>query len=389
MKKLTLSTVFLTAVVCFWALPYIGEAATLNVPADYPKIYQAIDAAEEGDTIFIANGVYVPSSSENPEEGEPHIYLENKSNLTFRGESSEDTILNLSIHVFDSDNIVIENMKFDNIDLSFNYSSEMEVRNSKFVNVVGTGVVALGVSNARITNNHFEVHNGSCSVQKGFEFSGTSGSISGNKLIILGSNNCPNSVGILSNSNTVNEQVIIRNNLITNFGNGIQAEGQLFRGTIVNNTITGLTNTQGKAISTALYYTPLSVSIRNNVVFNNRGRGIVTKLTTDRDQNVTVSYNDVYLNDSGDYQTGRATLANNISEDPLFVDAANGDFHEQNFISPVIDQGDPADPYSLEPNYNGGRVNIGAYGNTIEAAKTTKPPTKGSKMLLMEQYGGR
>ena len=45
--------------------------------------------------------------------------------------------------------------------------------------------------------------------------------------------------------------------------------------------------------------------------------------------------------------------------------------------SPTTDAGDPASDYSNEPNivnvgYNGHRVNLGAYGNTSEAA-LTKP----------------
>ena len=39
--------------------------------------------------------------------------------------------------------------------------------------------------------------------------------------------------------------------------------------------------------------------------------------------------------------------------------------------SPVIDAGDPASDYSKEPaGHNGGRVNLGAYGNTPQASKT-------------------
>ena len=56
-----------------------------------------------------------------------------------------------------------------------------------------------------------------------------------------------------------------------------------------------------------------------------------------------------------------------ISKDPLFVDPENGDFHLQ-AESPCIDAGDPDSDYDNEPNPNGCRVNLGAYGNTDEAA---------------------
>ena len=40
-------------------------------------------------------------------------------------------------------------------------------------------------------------------------------------------------------------------------------------------------------------------------------------------------------------------------------------------ISPCIDAGDPNSPYLLEPEPNGGRINMGAYGNTTQASKST------------------
>ena len=39
--------------------------------------------------------------------------------------------------------------------------------------------------------------------------------------------------------------------------------------------------------------------------------------------------------------------------------------------SPCIDAGDPASDYALEPDGNGGRINLGRYGNTPEASCTT------------------
>ncbi|HVP11985.1 MAG TPA: hypothetical protein VMV94_12460, partial [Phycisphaerae bacterium] len=56
----------------------------------------------------------------------------------------------------------------------------------------------------------------------------------------------------------------------------------------------------------------------------------------------------------------------NLDTDPLFVDAANGDFHLA-ANSPCIDAGDPASDFSLEPEPDGGRINMSTYGNTPEA----------------------
>ncbi|MBI3858202.1 MAG: PQQ-binding-like beta-propeller repeat protein [Planctomycetes bacterium] len=53
-----------------------------------------------------------------------------------------------------------------------------------------------------------------------------------------------------------------------------------------------------------------------------------------------------------------------------FLNAATGDFREQ-ANQPSLDAGDPADAFALEPALNGGRINLGAFGNTSLAATST------------------
>ncbi|MDZ7337718.1 MAG: FecR domain-containing protein [candidate division KSB1 bacterium] len=53
---------------------------------------------------------------------------------------------------------------------------------------------------------------------------------------------------------------------------------------------------------------------------------------------------------------------------PLFVAPHYPDYDYHLLpTSPCIDAGDPSDDYSLEPEPNGGRIDMGAYGNTAEA----------------------
>jgi len=67
----------------------------------------------------------------------------------------------------------------------------------------------------------------------------------------------------------------------------------------------------------------------------------------------------------------------NIAGYPYFVDPEAGDYHLKSW-SPSIDAGDPSSEFSNEPQPNGGRTNMGAYGNTSEAA---------SKSLDMDSDG--
>lgn len=60
----------------------------------------------------------------------------------------------------------------------------------------------------------------------------------------------------------------------------------------------------------------------------------------------------------------------NLSSDPRFVNAAGDNYHLA-AGSPCIDAGDPAAPFNDEPAPNGGRADMGRYGNAGEAAPSS------------------
>jgi hypothetical protein len=76
----------------------------------------------------------------------------------------------------------------------------------------------------------------------------------------------------------------------------------------------------------------------------------------------------------------------NINVDPNFAGVSSGDYHlksqagrwdpnsqswvKDNVTSRCIDAGDPVSPIGLEPFPNGGIINMGAYGGTVEASKS-------------------
>jgi hypothetical protein len=142
--------------------------------------------------------------------------------------------------------------------------------------------------------------------------------------------------------------------------------------TIWGNAAAGL-NTQG-----------LKQQFRNNIVVSN-GLGITA---TRIEGTPTLAYNNVWGNGTNWFGAAAPyeTAAGNSSVDPLFVDPSAGDFHLRSQVgrydaatgawvrdtvaSPCIDAGDPGSSIGNEPEPNGGRINMGAYGGTAFASKS-------------------
>ena len=131
------------------------------------------------------------------------------------------------------------------------------------------------------------------------------------------------------------------------------------------------------------------VSVGDSIFWGNGG----DDLHVDETSQLTVTYTNAEEIFAG---TG------NLSSNPFFANAANADYHPKSrtgrwdptagggaggwiadvMHSPCIDTGDPLSGYANEPLPNGGRINMGVYGNTSEASKARgSMPT--SIMLLL------
>ena len=110
---------------------------------------------------------------------------------------------------------------------------------------------------------------------------------------------------------------------------------------------------------------------------------------------VAISYLGTFLkeyNSVGDWSAESGLDRHSLSHDPLFADAAAGNFCLNSVAegdtgpSPLVDAGNPESAWAAEPSPNGGRINIGRYGNTAVAAKT---PAKAMLTLVSFHDGGR
>jgi hypothetical protein len=109
--------------------------------------------------------------------------------------------------------------------------------------------------------------------------------------------------------------------------------------------------------------------IVENSILSTCGLAISTELSG----TTAISYSLLHANGQDFFTEANAQLVQGsgiVTATPNFVDFGQN-FHLQ-ADSPAIDSADPQADYSREPGYNGGRANMGAYGNTREA--TQRPP---------------
>ena len=316
---------------------------------------------------------------------------------TARGEDifiRNNTVYYSNIGVYFSKNIHVVNNTLKDSPSAWGLGIE---RNDNYVHVIGNHISNYGVNGnlALAPGNYFELRD---NVLEGSQV-GIHLEAGCNDIII--SNNTITRAKIagirIKPQFGIANVTIINNRIYNNYAPGILATqfGYNFVGynsnaDIINNIIY---NNADDGIQMTSEY--VNLTIKNNIITNNSGYGINYMDTVNP---TTISYNDVWNNTNGNYD-GISPGTGDISTNPKFADPANWDFHlkstagrwngsewvEDTEDSPCIDAGDPNSTYSNEPEPNGGRINMGAYGNTGGASKS--PPSPASISDLQNTTG--
>jgi hypothetical protein len=199
-----------------------------------------------------------------------------------------------------------------------------------------------------------------------------------------------NSHGVLERCNIIGKQgnpVIksgdgsIKNCIISGGTYGIYN----YFGNIINCTIIG---NKGSGIFNPAWDNTRTPLIRNNIIVLNGEYGVSIKLGR-----ATMTFNNIWGNTLGSYYDIDPS-PNDIHVNPGFAADGSwsndqwlpGDYHlkskegrwnpkindwvKDSLTSRCIDAGNPVDSVGQEPNPNGGRINMGAYGGTVEASKS-------------------
>jgi len=186
-----------------------------------------------------------------------------------------------------------------------------------------------------------------------------------------------------TDNNTISHNII---HDIANHGIAILGRNCRVTHNIVYNCLTAIGTEVGKGdhfVANNVVYGSVNgiriMSLENTSIINNIVMKNTYGITAHAERNPICRFNCVWQN-----KRTRKGGEGNIEADPLFVDRENGDFHlksqagrwngvefvKDDVTSPCLDAGDPEFEFSDEPGPNGGRMNLGAYGNSKEASKS-------------------
>jgi len=345
----------------------IGGGATIYVPSEVSSIQGAIDESCDGDTIIASQGTYYEN-----------INFTGKKITVSSTDPNDPDVVNQTIIDGDSNT--------DTVTFDTSEDANAVITGFKIVNASGYGIKCDGasptISNCTVSDNSSRgmfLKDGSPSVSSCTVSSNTLGGIYCNNVnAVISDCNIDDNGSWRTGIHSADSSLTITRCRISKHLRGIsidyQSSATIKNCVIFKNTHYGIETSSGASVTITnctiayaiyesgtgygIYGYGATAAIKNCIFWNNEDDMAYCSATYSRTRDVNSGEGNIHL-------------------DPLFVDADNNDFHLSSWSntagyavrsSPCIDTGDPCSDHSNEPDYPYGQINMGAYGNTDEAA---------------------
>ncbi|MCD4818029.1 MAG: hypothetical protein K8S23_05015 [Candidatus Cloacimonetes bacterium] len=392
-------------------------ATIINIPVDHLTIQGGVNAAVDGDTILIQQGIYY----ENIVISQKDIVIASLYLTTQDTSFISQTIVNGTQNgsvfqignYYESDEVYLIGFTITNGNGTFYdncycgggiYSHHSNLHLS-FMNIcynvlstsesypnggyLGAGIYNnsgnLYINNSVITNNYidlfaFNIHTTayalgfgagiySCSSTNGHSLSLNNVTVSNNHIIgyeiddviILQTGEgggiwCGNAHVSIVNSSVENNQISIINNYQQNASGGAIYSGNCFLQLINSNILNNSSSNFNGSNTGGIFlgtYGTSTINFTNSIIWNN----LHPQINGTSSSSLSISYSDIEGGISTITEMGTINwLDGNIDADPLFVDPENGNYH-LTALSPCIDTGDPNSPFDPD----GTITDIGAF----------------------------
>lgn len=314
-----LSFLALTFLLNLLLLPLTTRAATLDVPSKYATIQAGVDAAQSGDTVLVADGIYTGDGNRDIDLGGKNLAVMSQHGATSTiidcggGISPDGSGSHRGFYIHRGEqNVVIEGFTVKN-----GYQSAVpDVADSGS----GGGIAIHAFNYARIAVTDCVLTGNRADFGGGISHNNDSGVITLNGCTVAGNAARSDGGGIETGFNRSGGIVLVN---CTVFGNSAGARGggvfsiNDYNGTVAltNCTITGNAAADGGGVYTENYSRISAVTLTNCIVYGSAGGEVSSRINGD-----TVNFCDVRYGMTG---------LSNINVDPQFVDAAHGDLHLQ------------------------------------------------------------
>ena len=349
--------------------PDWGSAIAGIAPLGGPTILEGLPGQTilESAGVFIGGGLGTSAVNTLELRGAPNF------SHTIDGGGSAFSIFNISGAPF----VSVRNLRFINpagSSINVSVSTNVVIDNNRLDSQVGAAeciIVEAGSDNSIVRNNRINAGG----ANEGIHIGAQNMTLENN--LVFGYS----SAGILVHNNTP-DFPIIRHNTLSGFGDGIfffrdldatsVVGAQVQNNIIVCESVAFCLRNDDPGFFAAvlsfsnfnLFFTPAGGSVSDDNGVNN----------------ITLAM----------HQAVTSQDANSLQTNPLFVAPGSGDFHLQSpfgsfndstgmfdifsaSLSPAVDAANPASPFGNEPPLNGGRANLGAFGNTPFASRSGLP----------------